>query len=219
VISKRILNRLLIENTFKVTTVALYLEHLTPVIAAYSDKIMAEYNRKHYLKHRFSKYINKQKAYHMMYMRLRAGMKRTQMLLIGYGSGSVNGSGIGGATMPVKGFYEYLCRQPYVKVIKINENYTTKMCFECWGENGYVYEHKDIVENGEVQRKKCKIYGLRRCRNNGCRITWDRDYCAARNIRYILSSEHCGKQRPRYLCKGIDPQTDPMQNRIRAETS
>ena len=65
-------------------------------------------------------------------------------IVIGYGSGSCNGKGIGGSSMPVKGFYDYLvrCGGKRIKVIKINENLTTKMCSECEHQTGVVKCHK-----------------------------------------------------------------------------
>ena len=46
---------------------------------------------------------------------------------------------------------------------------------------------------------KVSIYGLRRCTNNECRITWDRDHNARINIYNCMESEINNGTRPAYL--------------------
>ena len=58
------------------------------------------------------------------------------------------------------------------------------------------------MSDGEKRRLKVNIHGLRRCKYDECRITWDRDVNASRNIHRLLKTEYTlgGGARPQYLC-------------------
>ena len=76
------------------------------------------------------------------------------------------------------------------------------MCNECGCETEGLKCWKEIrISEDKKEWKKVKIHALRRCKNNECRTTWDRDVNASRNIHEILMTEHTGKNRPSYLCR------------------
>jgi len=199
----KMIDPVLAQNSFKVSSTVNYLKSLSTVIGIL-DKIQREYTRRFYRKSKFTKYGKKHKAYRKIFNRLLKDKNGKEgKILIGYGSGLCNGKGIGGACMPVKTFYEYLCRQDKKKcrTVKANESLSTKMCNECGHATVDVKQHKEItIKEGVKKMMKVKIYALRRCSNNECRITWDRDINASRNIHNILKTEHRGQARPKYLC-------------------
>lgn len=187
--------------SFKVSETDKYLKSLK----AYSEKfdlLEAEYSRIFYRKWRFRCYQQKIETFNLLKDRLTDGGKRT---VIGFGNGCAGKrSKIRGCNMPVKGFRNHLRACPEVLLLVIKEGYTTKMCFVCKkGING-----KDVKEwrskedeKGCLKNYICAIYGLRRCKNNECRITWNRDICASKNMSHLT---HCfleGLERPSYLKK------------------
>ena len=66
--------------------------------------------------------------------------------------------------------------------------------------------------DGSRIKVKARIYGLRRCNNNECRITWDRDNNASKNIRLILEHELKALERPKYLCHKKTAEKTPKQD-------
>jgi hypothetical protein len=186
------IQEILSQNSFRVIKVADYIRSLSAVMNIVRD-IQKEYKRDFYRKYKFLLYTKRPKAYKVVSDKLLKGTNGK--IVIGYGTGTCNGKGIKGATIPVKGFYDYLLtRKDRFKVIKINESYTTKMCSNCESENGGVYKpRKESV-------KRERIYALCRCKNEMCHITWNRDINASRNIHYLLKTEYTGKERPPYLC-------------------
>jgi hypothetical protein len=191
------------QYSFKTSKLNNYLNSLRQVLLIITP-IQSEYNKGFYRKLKFTRYIKKTHTYKKLCDRLTYG--NTCKTLIGYGTGLCNGTNIKGAAMPVKGFYDYLSKQRNIKVIKINESYTSKMCSQCHHETGqfkdwHYWKIKDETEPLHYKLEMSSTYGLRRCIHNECRITWNRDVNAARNIHHLLSTEGRGLDRPEYLCK------------------
>jgi len=105
--------------------------------------------------------------------------------------------------MPNKGFRNYLEKRSKVVIMDVDEYKSTKMCSVCESEtSGSIKVGKEIEMNdGSKEVKKVQVYGLRRCMNNECRITWDRELNADRNIMKIFLSSLQGIERPEYLCR------------------
>ena len=183
--------------TFKVTTVEDYLTNLTRMLNRLNEMIKF-YEKKFFRKLKFSRYIRKQKTFHQLVNRI----TNEKITVVGYGNGGSNGVGIKGASMPIKTFRRHLEQDKKAIVVGIDESYTTKMCFQC-------QEETDVVKHWKEKEKKdgtkklvlIETYGLRRCKNNECRITWDRDINASQNILLLLTCLMEGSVRPSYLCK------------------
>ena len=173
------------------------------------EQMSIEYNRLDYRKWRFTSYMKKDKTFKKMYKRLLNDKKgEPKKILIGYGMGICNGVGIKGACVPCKGFFNYLKEQDSTqcRCIGVNEACTSQMCSKCTCQTGSVYTHRIVDVSDTVQEiKRVAIYGIRRCNNNVCRIIWDRDVNASRNIHKILNTEYRGEERPKYLCRKIKP--------------
>ena len=89
-----------------------------------------------------------------------------------------------------------------MKGMYANEAYSTKMCSKCHRVTGDVKYWKEVEKvDGSKKVIKVKIYGLRRCTNNECRITWDRDHNARINIFVVMEYLIDKKDRPIYLTK------------------
>jgi hypothetical protein len=196
--TKKELDQFMALHSFKVSSSMAYLKSIKEVIRRL-DEIKSEYIRGFYRKNKLLRHKNKHKAYKMLYEKIIKG--RDGPILIGYGSGSCNGKGIKGSSMPVKSFYEFLLIQEMIKIVKINESYTTKMCSKCEVATHCIHQHKYIeTSDKKWEKKKVKIYALRRCKNE-CHKSWNRDDNASRNIYVLLKTEACGKERPTYLCR------------------
>lgn len=133
-------------------------------------------------------------------------------ILIGYGNGSCNAPGLKGSPTPVKYLFDYLSKQKNIKVVKVNESYTTKMCSSCCEETEQGYKDEKI-RNPNNKKEYAFVesicYGLRCCKNKICSITWKRDLNAAINIHLLLKTEHRGDKRPLYLCNPMFSKTEP----------
>ena len=179
------------------STVSAYMNSLRNIVQV-MDSIKGEFSRDFYRKEKFLRYIKKGETYCQLYQRLIEG--ENGPIIIGYGNGLCSAPGIKGASMPVKSFYVFLMHQDKkrIRVIKVNENLTSKMCSVCHCETGSIKCHKEIeVSEGEKEWVKAKIHALRRCKNNECHITWDRDVNASWNIYYLLQIEYTGRRAPR----------------------
>ena len=76
------------------------------------------------------------------------------------------------------------------------------MCNKCHSENGKIRHWKEITKSdGSTKIVLASIYGVLRCINNECSISWDRDINAGKNILTILKSMIDGRERPSYLKK------------------
>jgi hypothetical protein len=99
-----------------------------------------------------------------------------------------------------KGFRKMLRTYGYETYL-IDENCTSKRCFEC-KTNGYNCEtfksrmHPDI---NREERKSRIVHGLLMCQH--CKKVWNRDVNASLNILEIITSIVNGKERPLYLEK------------------
>jgi hypothetical protein len=192
--------------TFKVSNPEAYSENLLTIFNSY-NKLETEYGRDIYRKMKFTCYQNKQKTFKILANRL-AGKYRGSTI-IGYGNGGVRRKGIRGCGMPVSEFNKYLKhRCGFIYVYDINEWGTTVNCNGCRRRtvDVYVWEEKELPD-GTTKRIRRKIYGLRRCNNNECSITWNRDVNASKNIRFLLERELKGLERPKYLCPQPKPKT------------
>jgi transposase len=170
---------------------------------------------------KFSGYRKKQKTFDILAKRLEEKevinednkknkknkkKKIKEKVLIGWGNGG-NGSGkLKGSKVPGKAFRKYIEKNTSIVVVDVDENLTTKMCSNCGFETGMMKEYRTIKrvteEKGEeTMYKNVKVYGIRRCKNNDCRITWDRDVNASENILKILLCHLERKDRPTYLCR------------------
>ena len=109
--------------------------------------------------------------------------------------------------------------------VYVNESYSTKICHICHHETkGGIKFWKEVEKvDGSRIKVKATIYGLRRCTNNECRITWDRDHNARINIYICLRSEILNGVRPEYLCvkrvKKISPKKTKKIPLIKKKTS
>jgi len=185
------------EISFKTSSTKGYLTSLKALWAGLKEMIHF-YKAKFFRKLRFTKYIKKQKTYNLLVTRLTDNKKT----LIGYGDGGKNGTGIKGASVPIKGFRAILERDNRVDIVDIHEAYTSKMCSTCHAENGKIRYLKTVIKSdGSSQNVLVSAYGVLRCTNNECGISWDRDINAGRNILALLKCKKDGQERPSYLCK------------------
>lgn len=208
------INNNLKNYSFKVSNVDTYLENLKKVSDLF-DVLEEEYSRYFYRKWKFTCHQRKEKTFAILRDRLTEG-KRT---IIGFGNCSSYGPKIRGCHMPVKGFRNYLKKCPNVLLLLIKEGYTTKMCFVC-KEVGC--ENRGEVKNWKIDettlKKKLRtIYGLRRCNNNECRITWNRDVVASKNINHLLTCFLNGQKRPKYLKKQSEKPIDDGDHSFQKE--
>lgn len=208
--------------SFKVNTLDQYIKNLTAVNLLVNSA-WQEYEKEFYRGLKFTKYQKKKKAYEKLANRIegiendRKAIKemrwkqenkrgketiQEKMVLVGYGLGGSNGSGIKGASVPIKGFYTYLKTRKNIKVVGINECYTSQKCYNCQGQLGdYNQWQKTRVKGSEeVEMKLRSVYGFRCCKSNKCRnAVYDRDENASKNIYLILVAGSCGLGRPEYL--------------------
>ena len=126
-----------------------------------------------------------------------------QITILGFGDGSVNNKGVKGPKGPNEQLYVELQKSPTIFCRKARERYSTKRCCRCHHDTIDVHQWKDIKDKSGnvVKRIKVRIYGLRRCSNNECRITWDRDCNASPNIRAVVVAQIKREARPKYLTK------------------
>ena len=181
-------------------------------ILKYVHKMFSEYKREYYRKLQFTGYIKKQLTYNALCNKIEGKEKgkekiegdEEKKILIGWGNGGGNRKGLKGTKLPCKGFkneVERKCRRVLLK--DVDEYLTTQMCSKCGCKTGDVKVKKTI----KGVERLVSVYGLRRCTNNECRITWDRDVNASRNILKILMCELEGKERPEYLQRKTVPGT------------
>jgi len=197
--------------SFKTTSLKTFINNLTEVYKIYNE-IIDEYIRLFYRKLKFHGYIKRQETYYILSKRLEQKGSRT---VIGWGNGGSNQKGLKGGHMPNKSFYNHVNKNSDVHLMECDEYLSTKMCSKCGKETKTVKCWKYIEENDSEGVKKLRnIYGLRRCSNNECRITWDRDVNASRNILIVLLNQLKGDERPKYLCRKKRVM-EPSDNMIR----
>ena len=189
--------------SLKVRTTEQYLNSLKGRLAIYAI-LDAEYSKGYYRKMKFGGYLKKQMTFNILTDRLIGDHKGSTV--IGYGVSGGNMTGLKGSHMPVKGFKNHLNKCPDVKVQDIDEWGTTIKCNACRSRTKVVKEWKEIKKQDEEPVDKLTvIYGLRRCKNSECRITWDRDLNASKNILCLLEHKLRGEARPSYLKRDPTP--------------
>ena len=189
----------LCEHSFKTGSITEFTDNLMGLIPKL-DQVIDFYGKPFYHKVKFSNYIKRQKAYDRIVKRFQIGTNN----LVCFGDGSVNSNGAcKGAKVPVKGLCKRLNREKNIRAGFINEHNTTKICSECYHEmkkDGVKCKITVHLYDGSSKEIMASIYGLRRCSNNECRITWDRDHNARINIfRCMVSVLRDQQGRPDYL--------------------
>jgi hypothetical protein len=197
--------------SFKVTSIEEYLENLGQVYKII-DKIRDEYEKRYYRSLRFRRIQRKAKVYKMLGDRLageedkmtkgKEGDKK-KITIIGYGAGGSNGKGIKGGAVPIKGFASYLMKRKNVKVVPLNENYTSQKCHVCHSKmSEYKQWVKEKNAEGQDVKELRKVYGLQRCKSNVCcNVVRDRDENASECLYDVLEAGATGRERPEYLRK------------------
>jgi len=157
--------------SFKVNNKKEYMENLRNVYRIV-EKVWEEYEKRYYRSIRFRKIQRKAKVYKMLGDRL-AGKEdkktigketdKKKITLIGYGAGGKNGKGIGGASVPIKGFASYLMKRKNVKVVALNENFTSKKCNKCHNDlTVYKQWEKEKKEKNDYKEKPKKKLELKK---------------------------------------------------------
>lgn len=195
--------------SFKTPTTQQYLESLVKIIPEL-DKILKFYGQDCCKKRQFTRYIKTQKGYNKIIERLNLGTDGNKTV-IGFGDGATNSNGsCKGAKVPGKSLYKKICQHDKSKCNNqssiicdlVDENYTSKICSKCYASLMPIYKWKKITfKDGTTKNVKSKVYGLLRCMNNECGITWDRDINASRNIKQVTENLIQGKEHPYYLTK------------------
>ena len=211
------------EYSFKVTSSDLYLKNLKEVLKII-NVIWKEYEKRFYRSIRFRKYELKKRAYEIICDRiagknsLKKETEPSKITIIGYGLGGSNGKGIKGSSMPIKGLYNKLEERKNVKIVGINENYTSQKCYNCKellsDYKQWIVPKKSQKVNAETETMKFRsVYGLKCCKStNSCiNATYDRDENAAKNIYEILLVGSLSGNRPEYLRSKITQK--PLNNR------
>lgn len=161
-------------------------------------EVLREYNRYLYRKLGFLAKIKKKQSYSKLEKEILGDRNN---ILIGWGAGGTNQKGLKGSHMPNKGLKDHLSRNDKITILDVNEDLTSKMCNGCGKETGKIFHWNEILKDGVRKRRRAVLYGLRRCKNNECRKTYDRDVNATKNIRKILMCILRGEERPLYLCR------------------
>jgi hypothetical protein len=132
-------------------------------------------------------YIHKRKTMDTFWRR-HLGMQRN--IFVAWGDGSFSAGGKGERSVP-KEKLKLACKRFALKVVEVDERYTTAKCCDCGRAVLPVYRR---MPNG----RRLEVRGLRRCVSNACREIplKSRDYAAARNILKIALEA----ERPGYLC-------------------
>jgi len=167
------------------------------------------YNAEFYKKVKFTAYIRRQKTYTKICKEFDKTPK-----IIGWGDGCGTRKGIKGKKSPCKELrkmVEKLCKN--VVLVDVDEYKSTKMCSSCCEETGEVYVQKKYIKDGVEKSRRQKIYGLRRCKNQTCGITWDRDVNGARNILKILKHMLSETERPVHLRRDPKPTSTSKEGR------
>tara|TARA_R100001163_G_scaffold65029_1_gene60826 strand:- start:81 stop:2150 length:2070 start_codon:yes stop_codon:yes gene_type:complete len=185
--------------SLKCSNVDSYLENLSNQFKIWKQ-VVKEYNRNFYRKLRFSSRIKKTKTFYELGERIQGRYKK---VLIGWGDGGTNQKGLKGHHMPLKEFKKHLLStRSGISAYEVDEYYTTKKCWVCKSDTVKVMYKKEVEDqDGNISLKHFVNYGLRRCNNNECRILWDRDVNACKNILEVFLCYLRGEERPEYLCR------------------
>jgi transposase len=189
-------------NKFSVKTGSLekYKKNLIGMLPLVGDMFRI-YNDEFYRKVKFTAYIRRQKTFEKICKKLDESPK-----IIGWGDGCGSRKGIKGNKSPCKELrkkIEKKCKN--VVLVDVDEYKSTKMCSCCDKETGDVNVLKEYEKEGVLKTKRGKIYGLRRCKEPTCHITWDRDVNGSRNILKILKHLLSNVERPEHLRRNPKP--------------
>ena len=190
--------------SLKTSSIETFLSNLKARMSVFVG-VIKEYRKFFYRKLNFTGRIKKQKTFHELGRRI---VERYGRALIGWGNGGTNQKGLKGSHMPNKGFFEYLRKNTCLTMTSTDEYRTSLMCSRCGSETCSIKYWKDFGLDGKEDRRLIGCYGLRRCKNNECRITWDRDVNACQNIQMVLSNELNGLERPLHLQRPVKKQTE-----------
>ena len=120
--------------------------------------------------------------------------------------------------MPNKAFKRHVEKTTRMSFFGVDEYFTSQKCSECESQTKSVYHLKEKIIDGNASLQHVKIHELRRCNNNECRILWNRDVNACRNIMKVFICNLLGNERPKYLCRdqtpGESPKTDSKRDNI-----
>lgn len=181
--------------SLKTSYLETYVTNLRGVLGV-SEKMFELYKDVYYCKKKFTTYIKRQ----LMYNKICKGLNDYGCpIIIGWGNGVGSRKGIKGQKSPCKELRKMVeMKCPQVLIVDVDEHLTTKMCSSCESKTCEIHKY-EYEEDGFTKTKRVKIYGLRRCENNECRITWDRDVNGSLNILLILKSMLSSERRPAYL--------------------
>jgi Putative transposase DNA-binding domain len=151
--------------TSKVMETARYEEYLRYLLPRL-ETVLIFYNERRWRRLRFGSYIGKQKAFDQLTRRF---IHRYPRAVVAFGSAMFDHASRGHKAGPVKGFKKELEKR--CKVVLVGEYLTSQICSVC---------HKRFDP-------RQPLYAAKQCRgeNPECRIQWNRDVNAARNIRDI----------------------------------
>lgn len=190
--------------SLKTSSIETFLTNLKARMSVFSE-VIKEYKKYFYRKLNFTGRIKKQKTFHELGRRI---VERYGRALVGWGNGGTNQKGLKGSHMPNKEFFEYLRKNTYLTMTSTDEYRTSLMCSRCGSETCSIKYWKEFGSDGKEDQRLIGCYGLRRCKNNECRITWDRDVNACQNILMVLSNDLNGLERPLHLQRPIKKQTE-----------
>lgn len=146
----------------KVATTAAFTLYLDAFLENYKELVSC-YGSLKWRQLRRKTDIKRQKAYNVMCKRI-AGVNMNA--IVAYGAGGFSSTSPGHASAPIKGLYKALLLRGF-KVLLVDEHRTSKVCSKCLND----------LPNG-------KRWQVRICKS--CRIHWNRDMNAARNIRQVF---------------------------------
>jgi transposase len=190
------------------------------VVVEGSDWLFRFCREKPFQKWNFKTRVYEKKALHKCAKKL-VGNSKKEQVIIGFGDWSQSDSSFlrGTAKAPVKKFKEEL--RKHATVIKIDE-YKTSITCSCCLKNDKMKKANGLKstkdkETGNVTAKKVEIHQVLVCPN--CKICWQRDLNASRNIRNLLLCKLQGKDRPSSLCRGNTNKSQPALRVVDKEES
>jgi hypothetical protein len=145
---------------------------------------------------RFKTFVFGKKALHELARKIVGKGKKKEEVCIGFGDWSQQDRFLKGTEKaPVKKFRSVL--RTMATVIKIDEYRTSKTCSECYLKPYSKVKnvrHLKVQKDGKTKSVKC--HEVLRCKNNECKIYWQRDRNASRNIYTLLKYIKEGSERP-----------------------
>jgi hypothetical protein len=155
------------------------------------ESVMSFYTARRFRSLSWNTYIKKQRAIDQLCRLITGGRDDT---VVAFGDGDVysgNGRGIGGPCETLKRRLERVhCRRG--SFVEVDECRTSVVCSTC---DGPLTPAKKRKPDGTTS----DVYSVRLCTNTGCRIGWNRDVNAARNILKVFLEANQGRARPMAL--------------------